>query len=134
MSNGRGSSNSRLADVRELVTSSVDRHPGAPTRTHVLGLRADQAIRALLFERMPDPPGDAADRKRRREERYIESQSVQHERGVELHVRLQPAAWLLFFEQRRANRIIRPQSEYVGPLGRVWVPASQRSESIPREA
>jgi citrate synthase len=38
------------------------------------------------------------------------------------------------FEQRRANRIIRPQSEYVGPLGRVWVPASQRSESIPREA
>jgi len=38
------------------------------------------------------------------------------------------------FEQRRANRIIRPQSEYVGPLGRTWVPASQRSESIPREA
>jgi citrate synthase len=38
------------------------------------------------------------------------------------------------FEQRRANRIIRPQSEYVGPLGRVWVPASQRSESIPRDA
>ncbi|HKW00567.1 MAG TPA: citrate synthase/methylcitrate synthase [Vicinamibacterales bacterium] len=25
------------------------------------------------------------------------------------------------FEQRRANRIIRPQSEYVGPLGRKWV-------------
>jgi citrate synthase len=25
-------------------------------------------------------------------------------------------------EQQRANRIIRPQSEYVGPLGRVWTP------------
>jgi citrate synthase len=30
------------------------------------------------------------------------------------------------FEQQRANRIIRPQSEYVGPLGRKWVPAIQR--------
>jgi citrate synthase len=29
-------------------------------------------------------------------------------------------------EQRRANRIIRPQSEYVGPRGRRWVPVSQR--------
>jgi citrate synthase len=29
-------------------------------------------------------------------------------------------------EQRRANRIIRPQSEYVGPRGRRWVPASDR--------
>jgi citrate synthase len=29
-------------------------------------------------------------------------------------------------EQRRANRIIRPQSEYVGPSGRRWVPVSQR--------
>jgi citrate synthase len=34
------------------------------------------------------------------------------------------------FEQRRANRIIRPQSEYVGPRDRRWVPASQRSESV----
>ncbi len=31
-------------------------------------------------------------------------------------------------EQRRANRIIRPQSEYVGPSGRQWVPLSQRIE------
>ena len=29
-------------------------------------------------------------------------------------------------EQRRANRIIRPQSEYVGPRGRRWIPASER--------
>ena len=28
------------------------------------------------------------------------------------------------FEQRRANRIIRPQSEYVGPLGRRWIQAN----------
>ncbi|HEY2905240.1 MAG TPA: citrate synthase/methylcitrate synthase, partial [Vicinamibacterales bacterium] len=34
------------------------------------------------------------------------------------------------FEQRRANRIIRPQSEYVGPRDRRWVPAPQRSESV----
>ena len=30
-------------------------------------------------------------------------------------------------EQRRANRIIRPQSEYVGPRGRTWVPVGLRS-------
>jgi citrate synthase len=30
------------------------------------------------------------------------------------------------FEQRRANRIIRPQSEYVGPRDRQWVPLEQR--------
>jgi citrate synthase len=29
-------------------------------------------------------------------------------------------------EQRRANRIIRPQSEYVGPRDRKWVPLSRR--------
>jgi citrate synthase len=29
-------------------------------------------------------------------------------------------------EQRRANRIIRPQSEYVGPRGRSWVPVAER--------
>jgi citrate synthase len=32
-------------------------------------------------------------------------------------------------EQRKANRIIRPQSEYVGPRGRRWVPAADRTES-----
>jgi citrate synthase len=31
-------------------------------------------------------------------------------------------------EQRRANRIIRPQSEYDGPRDRRWVPLSQRME------
>jgi citrate synthase len=30
------------------------------------------------------------------------------------------------FEQRRANRIIRPQSEYVGPRERKWVPVADR--------
>jgi citrate synthase len=29
-------------------------------------------------------------------------------------------------EQMRANRIIRPQSEYVGPRGRTWVPLTER--------
>lgn len=37
------------------------------------------------------------------------------------------------FEQRRANRIIRPQSEYVGPRDRKWVPLSQRVESAATE-
>jgi citrate synthase len=31
-------------------------------------------------------------------------------------------------EQQRANRIIRPQSEYVGPRDRRWTPLSERSE------
>jgi citrate synthase len=29
-------------------------------------------------------------------------------------------------EQQRANRIIRPQSEYVGPRGRTWMPLTDR--------
>jgi citrate synthase len=38
------------------------------------------------------------------------------------------------FEQRRANRIIRPQSEYAGPRHRTWVPVSQRPEPAVRGA
>ena len=37
------------------------------------------------------------------------------------------------FEQRRANRIIRPQSEYVGPRDRQWVPLSRREGPAGRE-
>jgi citrate synthase len=32
-------------------------------------------------------------------------------------------------EQRAVNRIIRPQSEYSGPFGRVWVPLSNRVDA-----
>jgi len=38
------------------------------------------------------------------------------------------------FEQRRANRIIRPQSEYEGPRDRTWMPVSERLEPSTREA
>jgi citrate synthase len=38
------------------------------------------------------------------------------------------------FEQRRANRIIRPQSEYAGPRDRTWMPVSERLEPSTREA
>jgi citrate synthase len=37
------------------------------------------------------------------------------------------------FEQRRAGRIIRPQSEYVGPRGRQWTPVSHREGPAGRE-
>ena len=33
-------------------------------------------------------------------------------------------------EQQRANRIIRPQSEYVGPRDRRWVPLAERSNPV----
>ena len=33
-------------------------------------------------------------------------------------------------EQRRANRIIRPQSEYTGPRDLRWVPLAERTHSI----
>jgi citrate synthase len=33
------------------------------------------------------------------------------------------------FEQRRANRIIRPQSDYSGPRGRRWIPLLDRTET-----
>jgi citrate synthase len=35
------------------------------------------------------------------------------------------------FEQRRANRIIRPQSEYAGPRDRQWIPLRDRPETAP---
>jgi citrate synthase len=38
------------------------------------------------------------------------------------------------FEQQRANRIIRPQSEYAGPRDRKWVPLSHRLETVQEEA
>jgi citrate synthase len=34
------------------------------------------------------------------------------------------------FEQQRANRLIRPQSEYVGPRGRTWMPIEMRSREL----
>jgi citrate synthase len=34
-------------------------------------------------------------------------------------------------EQRRENRIIRPQSEYSGPRGRHWIPLAVRTERVP---
>jgi len=37
-------------------------------------------------------------------------------------------------EQRRANRIIRPQSEYVGPRDRRWMPVAERPEPHAAEA
>ena len=45
--------------------------------------------------------------------------------------------WLAHaFEQRRANRIIRPQSEYAGPRDRRWVPIADRAgaDATPRAA
>jgi citrate synthase len=37
------------------------------------------------------------------------------------------AGWIAHcFEQRAANRIIRPQSEYSGPMHRMWVPLAER--------
>jgi citrate synthase len=41
------------------------------------------------------------------------------------------AGWIAHaLEQSRANRIIRPQSEYVGDLDRAWVPIGERAEHI----
>jgi citrate synthase len=37
-------------------------------------------------------------------------------------------------EQQRANRIIRPQSKYVGPRDRKWVPLSERVERVAEKA
>ena len=33
-------------------------------------------------------------------------------------------------EQQRANRLIRPQSEYVGPRGRSWTPIDDRDAAL----
>jgi 2-methylcitrate synthase len=36
------------------------------------------------------------------------------------------------FEQREANRLIRPQSEYTGPKDRKWTPLDKRVEATKR--
>ncbi|HEY2855950.1 MAG TPA: citrate synthase/methylcitrate synthase [Gemmatimonadaceae bacterium] len=38
------------------------------------------------------------------------------------------------FEQRAANRLIRPASEYVGPTGLRWTPAPMPTTAVPRRA
>jgi citrate synthase len=38
------------------------------------------------------------------------------------------------FEQRAANRLIRPASEYVGPTGLRWAPAPMPTTAVPRRA
>jgi citrate synthase len=44
------------------------------------------------------------------------------------------AGWIAHaLEQRRANRIIRPQSVYVGPRGRRWVPLAEREREHEHE-
>jgi citrate synthase len=41
------------------------------------------------------------------------------------------SGWLAHaFEQRRTNRIIRPQSEYNGPVGRTWMPLTERTQAV----
>ena len=59
--------------------------------------------------------------------------------GIGLDVRLftptfamsRVSGWIAHaFEQRTANRIIRPQSEYVGPRGRTWVPLEHRGTHV----
>jgi len=37
------------------------------------------------------------------------------------------------FEQQRANRIVRPQSSYIGPRGRTWTPVEQRPSRDPAQ-
>jgi citrate synthase len=37
------------------------------------------------------------------------------------------------FEQRAANRLIRPQSEYTGPHGRKWTPVDKSVEASARK-
>jgi citrate synthase len=60
--------------------------------------------------------------------------------GLDLHVSLftpifaisRVSGWIAHaFEQRSANRIIRPQSEYVGPRDRKWVELSERAVPVP---
>jgi citrate synthase len=42
------------------------------------------------------------------------------------------AGWIAHsFEQRQQSRIIRPQSEYVGPRDRQWVPLEERGQAPP---
>jgi citrate synthase len=37
------------------------------------------------------------------------------------------AGWIAhIFEQRTQSRIIRPESEYIGPTDRQWIPLEQR--------
>src|SRR5207253_6925691 len=62
-------------------------------------LRPDQAAGLFLLHAVGDPARDPADRESRREQWGFEPETVEEEGGVELDVRLQPAARFVFFKK-----------------------------------
>ena len=69
------------------------------TFADVDGLRADDAVEALLLEAVGDPIGYPTERDSGREQLRRQVQAMQQERGVELDVVLQVATGFVFFEE-----------------------------------
>src|SRR5690349_22123143 len=103
---GRGRTFSPPASLMPPPRSRVAARPGPErsarefqaARSHVFGLRADQVILGVLLDHVRAPAGDAAAREHRDERARIEAQRLEHERRVELDVRLEIATRLQLVE------------------------------------
>src|SRR5438132_12725977 len=96
--------------------------PVQAPRPDVHRLRSDEAIRASLLETVSNPAGHATDREGRREERSLEAEAVEQQRGVELDIRLQAPAGFVLLEQadRHALDVLREIVKWISteePLG-----------------
>src|SRR6185437_9584499 len=79
--------------------------PAPTTRPDILRLGTNERVRCTLLECVRDPSAHAADREGWREQRDVESEPVQKERGVELHVRLETPVRLVLLEQRERRAL-----------------------------
>src|SRR5690606_11176364 len=73
----------------------------------VHALRSDQPSRRTLLETVCRPPGRPSDRENGREERRLDPEAVQQQRGVELDVGSKPPAGLVHLEQPQRRRFDR---------------------------
>src|ERR1700733_15005954 len=87
---GNSASDRRGASDRLMRAGSLcQRRPSAAARAGGFGLRADDAIRAPLLDRMREPSARATDREGRCEQSDIKPQAVEQKLRIELDVRLQ---------------------------------------------
>ena len=113
------------ADVLAAAAQRMFTH-GGDLALYTLALDVEQTALRLLEEYKPG----------RNLQTNVEFYTALLLHGLDLEVPLftpafaisRVAGWLAHcFEQRRANRIIRPQSVYRGPRGRTWLAAAERS-------
>lgn len=122
----------RVRDPRaDVLAAAAERlyHRAGDMALYELAKSVEQTALRLLAEYQPG----------RRLQTNVEYYTALLLHGLDLPVDLfsptfavsRAAGWIAHsVEQRRESRIIRPQSEYLGPRGRQWVPLEQRGAPV----